>query len=102
MNIPKLPLGQGLEAAIDFLGEHFSFATKAFSVVMDGVLSVLERGLMALPPLVLIAIFTALAFWLTRKNRGITVFTFLGLALIWNWGCGAPRSAPSRWCSSPR
>lgn len=86
MTIPKLPLGQGLEAAIDFLVEHFSFATKAFSVIMDGVLGVLESGLLALPPLALIAVFTALAFWLTRKSRGVTVFTFLGLSLIWNLG----------------
>lgn len=86
MTIPKLPIGQALEAAIDFLVTHLSFATKAFSVVMDGVLTVLERGLLALPPLALIAIFTALAFWLTRKSRGVTIFTFLGLSLIWNLG----------------
>jgi len=84
--IPKLPIGQALEAAIDFLVTHLSFATKAFSVVMDGVLTVLERGLLALPPLALIAIFTALAFWLTRRSRGVTAFTFLGLSLIWNLG----------------
>lgn len=86
MMIPKLPLGEGIETIIDFLVDHFSFATKAFSVVMDSVLEVLEDGLMAMPPWLLILVFTALAFWLTRKNRGITIFTALGLGLIWNMG----------------
>lgn len=86
MTIPQIPLGEGIETAIDFLVDHFSFATKAFSVVMDSVLQVLEDGLMFLPPWLLILIFTALAFWLSRKNRGITIFTLLGLGLIWNLG----------------
>jgi len=41
--------------------------------------------MMFFPPWVLILIFTAVAFLLSRK-RGVAVFTFIGLMLIWNMG----------------
>ena len=53
---------------------------------MDSVLQVLEDGLMFMPPWLLIIIFAALAFWLSRRSRGISLFTLVGLGLIWNMG----------------
>lgn len=86
MDIPRLPLGEGIEAGIDFLVEHCSFATKAFSAVLGHALDVLEKGLMLLPPWVFILVVAALAWKLTRKSRGVTILTLLGLGLIWNLG----------------
>ena len=86
MFIPKIPIGAGIENLIDFLVTHFSFATKAFSAVMESALDVIEHSMMALPPWLFIIIAAALVFFLTRKNRGITLFAALGLLLIWNMG----------------
>lgn len=86
MNIPKFPLGNIIETVIDFLVEHFSFATKAFSVALGSVLDVVEDAMMALPPWLFIIISAALAWKLTRGNKGITALTLLGLSLIWNMG----------------
>lgn len=85
MTIPRIPLGVWIEGAIDFMVEHFSFATKAFSTVTGNVLDLLEKAMLAASPWLLIAVFTLLAWRLSRK-RGIGVFTLLGLCLIWNMG----------------
>jgi glycine betaine/proline transport system permease protein len=86
MNIPQIPLGEGIEAGIDFLVEHFSFATKAFSAVLGHALDLLESGLMLLPPWLFIILAAGLAYKLTRGSRGVTILTLGGLALIWNLG----------------
>ena len=85
MNIPSIPIGDWIEAFINFLVEHFAFATKAFSSVMEVGLKALESGLMFMPPWLFIIIAAALAWWLSR-NRKIGVGTVLGLLLIWNMG----------------
>ncbi|BBD07043.1 ABC transporter permease [Desulfovibrio ferrophilus] len=86
MTIPKFPLGQIIETSIDFLVEHLSFATKAFSVALGSILDVVEDAMMALPPWLFILIAAALAYKLTRGSKGITLLTLLGLGLIWNLG----------------
>ena len=86
MNIPRFPLGDIIETGIDFLVDHFSFATKAFSAVLGHALDILEHGLMLLPPWLFIILAAALAYKLTRKSRGVTILTLGGLALIWNLG----------------
>ena len=86
MNIPRFPLGDIIETGIDFLVEHFSFATKAFSAVLGHALDILEHGLMLLPPWLFIILAAALAYKLTRGSRGVTILTLAGLALIWNLG----------------
>ncbi|KEC74088.1 proline/glycine betaine ABC transporter permease [Rhizobium leguminosarum bv. phaseoli CCGM1] len=63
-------------------GEWF-FNQLAFllSHVIDGLLFVLQKP----HPLIVIAVISALAFWL-RRSIGITLFTCLGLLLIMNQG----------------
>lgn len=87
--IPKLPLGAAIESSIDFLAEHLSFATKAFSRVVEGGIDLLVDGMMFLPPWLLIALFAAIA-WRLSRSRGVALFTLLGLGLIWNMGFWDP------------
>jgi glycine betaine/proline transport system permease protein len=81
--IPEIPLGRAIEYGIDLFSEHCSFVTRAFSEVVKSGISLLLDGLMFFPPWALILAFTALAWYLSRK-RGVAIFTFLGLMLIWN------------------
>ncbi len=85
MQMPRLPLGNFIEAVIDFLVDNFSFVTKAFSKLTESGLALLESGMLALPPWLFIIIAAGLAFYITRK-RGIAIFSVLGLLLIWNMG----------------
>ncbi|RQD65585.1 MAG: ABC transporter permease subunit [Desulfonatronovibrio sp. MSAO_Bac4] len=83
--LPRLPLGDGIEAVLDFLVHNLAFATKAFSAVADQGIRLMETAMMAVHPIIMIFILTALVFYLTRQ-RGVTIFTFLGMGLIWNLG----------------
>lgn len=85
----RIPIGKSIEYAIDFITDHFSFATKAFSDVTETGIDFLVDSMMFFPPWVLIVLFTFLAWFLSRK-KGIALFTFIGLALIWDMGLWAP------------
>lgn len=82
---PRIPLGQWLEAAIDFLVTHLAPATRAFSAVTESGLNLLEAGLDALPPALVIAV-VGLAAWRATRKAGLGVFAVAGLALVWNMG----------------
>jgi glycine betaine/proline transport system permease protein len=82
--IPKLPLDAAVDAFIDYTTLHYSFVTKAISKVMKIGIDSVNDFLMLIPPLVLILVFVALAWYFS--TRGIAVFTFLGLLFIWNLG----------------
>jgi len=83
MDIPRIPLGLGIEAIIDFLVENFSPATKAMSAVVNTGLKFIETSLMAMPEWLFITLAAGLAWWLT-KRKGIALFTLVGLTFIWS------------------
>ncbi len=85
MQIPRLPLGEGIEFIIDFLVDHCAFATKALSAFLEHGLDLLEDGMLAIPPIVFIIIVALLAWRLSRK-KSIGLFALLGLLLILNIG----------------
>ena len=81
--IPRIPLGEWLEAGIDFLVTTLSPATRAFSHIVSNALEGVETGLALAPPPVLIAVFSLIA-WRSTGKKGLGIFTLLGFALIWN------------------
>ena len=85
----KIPIGYWIETVITFFSDNLSFVTKAFSEVTERGIDWLVGGMMFFPPWLLIALFTVLAYILTRK-RGVALFTLLGLLLIWNMGLWPP------------
>ncbi|MDY6905322.1 MAG: proline/glycine betaine ABC transporter permease [Thermodesulfobacteriota bacterium] len=89
MDVYRLPIGQGIEAGIDFFVDNFSFATKAFSEVTENGMDIMVNVMMFFPPWVLILVFTGLA-WFLSKKRGIAAFTGIGLLLIWNMDLWEP------------
>ena len=84
----RLPLGDWIEGALDFLVTHLSFLTKASAALIEGVLRSMENGLLAIPTLGFIALVTA-ALWLLTKERRLCIGSALGLLLIWNMGLWA-------------
>jgi glycine betaine/proline transport system permease protein len=81
----KLRLGTWAKDVVDWLTTNanwfFDWLSNVLSAVIDALLAVLQFP----HPLVLVALFTVLAYAL-RRSIGITLFTCLGLLLIYNQG----------------
>lgn len=87
----KIPVGEVIEASIDFLVDNFSFITRTFSTITEAGIDILVAALMFFNPMVLILIVSAGAWYVTRKKGyGLGVFSLLGLLLIWNMGLWEP------------
>ena len=88
MEIYRIPVGQAIETFINFFVENFAFATRGFAALTSTGIGWIVSALMYPPPIVVILIFTILA-WFLSKSWKIGLFTLLGLLLIWNmqlWG----------------
>lgn len=85
MPLPKIPIGTWLENIIDWLTTNFSVLTKGVSKVTEAGIDAFVTGLLFFPPWLLIIAFSLVAWYLT-KQKGIGIFTVLGLLLIWNLG----------------
>ncbi|MEJ2509251.1 MAG: proline/glycine betaine ABC transporter permease [Gammaproteobacteria bacterium] len=81
-DIPRLPLDRMIDSGLDFLTSHFSFVTKAISDVMERGVEAIVDGLMYLPPWLLIALVTAVAWRVAGRRAGL--LSLLGLGLLWN------------------
>ncbi|WP_105384192.1 choline ABC transporter permease subunit [Neorhizobium alkalisoli] len=81
----KVRLGNWAKDFVDWLTANadwfFDFLSDVLSAVIDAMLFVLQWP----NPYALIAVFTALAWWL-RRSVGVTLFTVLGLLIIYNQG----------------
>lgn len=82
--LPKVPLGDWVEAFVDLLKEYLSWLFKAISsgieTLTDGLVAILSFG----PPYLLIIVISILAFFIV--NWRLALFTFIGLGLIENLG----------------
>ena len=91
----KIPIGNGAKAVVDWLIYYFSALfdgiSAVLSAVIEAMLYVLQApflkgtGLDSFYPAFIILVFTGFA-WSMRKSVGVTVFTLLGLLLIYNQG----------------
>ncbi len=78
-----LPVGEAVEAIVEWIDETFGWLLDAITNGMDFLVSGFQDGMAAIPPLILIVIFAALAFVLTKKNIKIALLTLFGLLFIY-------------------
>ena len=71
-------IGQAAEHAVNFLFLHFRGGFDTFSAALDAVVKLLQDGLAAVPFVVMLVAFVALALW--RKN--VVFAAFVGLAIL--------------------
>lgn len=83
-NMPRIPVGSFIEALVVFIQNSFAPLLDAVSKYVDMALLNLEALLKFLPPVVLLAIIALIAWRLA--NRGVAIFTGIGLFLIYNFG----------------
>lgn len=81
----KIPLGDAVSRLVDAMTLAFSGEFRVFSHAVEAFIKNFEAILGAVPPLVLIALFTAAA-WLIKKSKAASLFCLLGLLLILNLG----------------
>ncbi|MEQ8652984.1 MAG: choline ABC transporter permease subunit [Kiloniellales bacterium] len=81
----KVPIGKWAKAIVDWLTNNLAWFFDGLSSVLDAVISVLLFILQWPPALVIIALVTALS-WYLRRSIAFSVFTCLGLLLIVNQG----------------
>lgn len=81
--LPRLPLAEYIDTAVEFLVVTFSGATRAGAVWMQALLDALEKLLLFPPPWLFILLLSALCWFVTRR-KGLPLFTLLGFGLLLN------------------
>ena len=81
----KLPVGRWISDFVDFLIDHAAWFFDFVSAVLETMIEGLTSLMIAVPGLLLIAIFAALAYWL-RRSIWLTIGTVLSLLLVINLG----------------
>ncbi len=84
MDLPKIPLGEWIEAAEKWLDTNLEPLFDFITLVIRGFVNVLEKLLNLPPAIVIIVLFAALAWLIGRW--GLAAFTAVGLLLIDNLG----------------
>ena len=83
--VVEIPLGAWIADFVDVLNDHaafvFNFTSDVLGFLIDGLIDLMQ----AVPPLALILVFAALAWWLHR-SKWLVGFIVLGLLLVINLG----------------
>ncbi|AIQ49232.1 glycine/betaine ABC transporter [Paenibacillus sp. FSL R7-0273] len=88
MNIPKLPIGKGVEWIEDWLMTYFGPLFDLIHAIIGGMVTGIEAALTFLPAIVLTIIIAALAYWIGKWRMAL--FAVIGLLLIDNLGLWDP------------
>lgn len=83
-HIPKLPIADTVDLIIKWLKNNISPLFTLIKDVISGMVSSFEWVFESIPAIVLILLFTVLAYFFARWK--IAWFTMVGLLLIWNLG----------------
>lgn len=85
-----MPIGQAVSDGVNYLTDHYAGAFNAITTAVHFLIAGLKNGLLAVPPLLAIAVVAALSLWLLGWRRkaawGLAVFAVLGLLLVLNLG----------------
>ncbi|HJJ29715.1 MAG TPA: proline/glycine betaine ABC transporter permease [Methanocorpusculum sp.] len=86
MELPKLPIGDAIEAIVDWIEMYFSWLLDAVSDGLRVIVNGCEDLLLGIPAPVLIVLTGVLVWFVTHHDIKMTVLTMLGLLLIWDMG----------------
>lgn len=81
-SIPRLPLAQWTDQAIDCLQARWGASTQAFSDQMENFIKGIQHLLISIPPELFIIVVVLLAWWITGGKMAI--FSLAGLFFIYN------------------
>jgi glycine betaine/proline transport system permease protein len=78
--VPKIPLAERTESAVDWITETFEWLFDPLKDIIEAIVGSLELAFTAPPALLMVAILTAIAFFLAGWR--VALFTVLGLLFI--------------------
>ena len=81
----KLPLGENVSRLVEFMTTTFGEEFRIFSGLLEGFIKQLEWVFSSMHPLMLIAVFTGIS-WFLRKSKTTSLFCLSGFLLILNLG----------------
>ena len=84
MDLPKLPVGEVVEAFVNWIEQYFGWLLDGISAVLGFLIGGLQDLLLAIPTPILILLVTALVWSVTRRDIKLPGLTMLGLLLIWD------------------
>jgi len=82
----QIPIVKWADIVVAWLRENAQWFFQPIKDVLQGIVTGLSKGLIAIPPLVFILITVVLIIFITRRKWGLSVFALLGLLLIQNLG----------------
>lgn len=82
INIPKLPIAEYIDKAVDYITLHFSMVTRLISNTLNAFIDYTLNTLLQIPPIIFIIILSLLIWRYCTK--GLAIFAALSLLLIWN------------------
>lgn len=83
-DIPKLPIADAVDFVVKWLKDNISPFFNFIKNVISGIVNSFEWVFESIPALILILLFTALAYYFARWK--IALFTLIGFLLVWNLG----------------
>lgn len=81
-----LPVADWVTKATDEVTEAFSGLFSVLQVIGETLMNAMTTVFVAVPPMVMILLLTAVAYWISKRKIGLTAFTFWGLLFIYNQG----------------
>ena len=82
MELPRIPLGDGVEMAVDWVESHFGGLLDLLSSVLGALVEGLKDVLLFLPPLAMAVVIAAFVWAVSRRSLKLAAGTFMGLLLI--------------------
>ena len=84
--IPKLPVANQIENLTEWITKTSSFLFNPIQTYSEMFMDAITNFLLFIPPIVFILLIALLAFFVTGKKFGLTVFSIVGLWFIYNQG----------------
>ncbi len=82
IDIPQFPLAHLTDLALDWLTHNFSWLTQALSHATSVAIDAIVKGLLFVPPWLLILVVAGIAW--RAAGRRVAIFSALGLLFVWN------------------
>ncbi|WP_449458460.1 ABC transporter permease/substrate binding protein [Streptococcus suis] len=82
----SLPIENVIDAGVDWITENFASFFRFVQVAGDAVMNFVSDTLGFIPPLILLAIISGLAYLISNKKKSFALLTALGLLFIYNQG----------------
>lgn len=84
MALPRIPLGDGVEIAVNWVESHFGGLLDLLSAVLGALVEGLKDVLLFPPPLAMALVIAAFVWAVSKRNFKMAASTLLGLLLIEN------------------